>query len=203
MILAAPMYGDTGMRATMYRSVCGGIFSSELLKSNNIRFDVDIKQDEDFLFQVYVAGYSRLTVYVNEMFYHYRAYGSSASIQFREDAVENLKSAVEKLKNYLKSNDRIQLLLDDYNYRTIEVSNSLAVHHFFNKDNNRSSKEKNKNAKLFFDSPFFRDALTRALYKRLPFKRKVQVSLLKKHLFFLYRFFYSGYSVVSQRKRYV
>ena len=202
MTLASPMYGDSGMRATMYRSVWGGVFSSSLLKDNNVRFDPSIKQDEDFLFRVYVAEHSKLTVYVNEMFYHYRSYGSSASVHFREDSINNFKETTKILKEYLIDNQIMDALIDDYNYRIIEISNSLALNYFFHADNMRSMQEKEANAKQFFNSSFFKDAFSYDLYRKLPLKRKVQVMLLKNNLFRVYRLLYGGYNALAQRNTY-
>lgn len=202
MTLASPMYGDSGMRATMYRSVCGGVFYSPLLKDNRIRFDQGIQQDEDFLFRVYVAGKSKLSLYVEEMVYHYRNYGDSASIRFREDALGNMQKTAELLKKHLVAENLMDVLADDYNYRIIEIGNSLGVNYFFHCDNRRSMKEKKTIARDFFDSPFFKNAVPKDLFKKLPVKRKVQVLLLRFHLYSLYQLLYVGYNAVMQRKKF-
>ncbi|MBQ9861539.1 MAG: glycosyltransferase family 2 protein [Clostridia bacterium] len=79
--------------------VCGNIFLSEVIKSNNILFDESLKYGEDTLFNYTVWMHLSGGALLNEKLYHYRVHDNSATTQIRhsdEKWCRRIWDAIEK-----------------------------------------------------------------------------------------------------------
>ncbi|MCI6444102.1 MAG: glycosyltransferase [Clostridia bacterium] len=77
-------------------NVCGAIIKSQIIKDNNISFELKMKYGEDTLFMYYVYLYSsdRDTIEINSPLYYYRQRSTSA---MHQESVDNITKHTEDL----------------------------------------------------------------------------------------------------------
>lgn len=84
-----------------FNFVCGKIFSSETIKSNDIKFDIEVSLGEDTLFVMeylkYIDGYCL----INENHYYYVKHNGSLSQYFRSNMYDFFKATTDSIENLL------------------------------------------------------------------------------------------------------
>ena len=85
--------------------VCCKLFSSSLVKENNIYFDEKIKMCEDQLFFLEIAKHCKDFVYLNKELYYYNRDNSNAiTSKYLENAYSNQLYVLERIKEVFKEN---------------------------------------------------------------------------------------------------
>lgn len=190
-IIGASEYGETGARATTFRSVWSVAFRRELLIRDSIRFAEGIPIGEDLIFRLYTSQYARKILYSDYCYYHYRNNQDSASCMYRESAVEDSLRELSEIAKFMERHQASELQ-EAYQFRVVEIMTVLPSRCFFHKDNNNSYWERRKMASRFMQSNIVKQNVTAPLVKKLPLKRKVQAFLLKNSIFELYMLIIRG-----------
>ena len=83
-------------------------------------------------------------------------------------------------------------MIEAYQFRVVEIMTVLPLRCYFHKDNTYNYCKKRKLASLFMHSDIVKKNVTASIIKKLPFKRKIQVFLLRNSMFELYMLIIKG-----------
>lgn len=100
--------------------VCMKLYKSSIIKNNDIRFiDINlIETSEDTLFNIYVFGYVKKAVYINQHFYHYRRNNvSSISTRYKPQLFNKWSYLFDLIEEYIYKNKLDKIYVQSFNNR--------------------------------------------------------------------------------------
>lgn len=182
--IGASEYGETGARATIFRSVWSVAFKREMLLRASVLFPEGVPIGEDLIFRLYSSRYARKIQYSDYCYYHYRNNQGSASCMYRKTAEEDSLKELSEIKKFITSGNQNELK-EAYQFRIVEIMTVLPSRCYFHKDNPHNYLKRRKQASLFMHSDTVR-SVTLQTIRKLPLKRKIQNFLLKNSMFEIY-----------------
>lgn len=110
-------------------SVCRGVYKSDIVKKNNIKFPQEIKFAEDMVFSLKFYQYAQKVIILNAAYYYYTYNPVSlmnSHVKYRPEmfetrlaVLENMKNVLEYLQIYELYKERIAVTARAYFYETI------------------------------------------------------------------------------------
>ena len=162
-----------------FDATCGKIISSKLIKGNNIQFPEYIYRFEDGTFCRKVFENANKIYYLNEIGYYYNYSLNSLCNKFDVNAEKIYYEALLALG---------EGKLEDNNFyiKCITSLTECEKMYFFNKKNKNSFLKNRKEYFEMINKPLFKNALTNIDRATIPIFYKVEILLLKSHLFLIY-----------------
>ena len=168
------------------RAVWGKIYILDIIKKNNILFDMNLKIGEDACFNVEYLKYCKSALFINKYLQHYRVLENSANHKYRPDIIE---VRVNLLNKY-----NVLFTYKDIDYCTCYAREVLSCivncleKYISNKENNLTFRDRLSLIKNLIEQNEIKNALKENLdYDFFSFKEKILIKLIKnKQLFLLY-----------------
>jgi glycoslytransferase len=89
-----------------------GIYSTKLIRENNLSFTEGLKYGEDRLFPILAAYYTKKVSVVDNVYYYYFTRDDSATVEFYENN--------DKVKDFIESSKLILQYLNQLNYKEVD-----------------------------------------------------------------------------------
>lgn len=118
--LLSSFIDDGTLSGFLLGSVWGTLYKTEIIKSNNIEFDADIKINEDGLFNFEYALKSHKLNVISDVVYHYRQYSFSSTSNRRQEYDFNAM-ILERL-NLLNWDKEMNCLEEQMQARNVSVA---------------------------------------------------------------------------------
>lgn len=105
---------------------CLGIYSTKLIRENNLSFTEGLKYGEDRLFPILAAYYANKISVVDNAYYYYFTRDDSATVEFYENE-DKVNDFIESSKLILKYFNQLNYNEDDYNIFIKEYLFSIII----------------------------------------------------------------------------
>ncbi|MBP3597206.1 MAG: glycosyltransferase family 2 protein [Clostridia bacterium] len=145
----------------LFNELWNKLYSTDIIKNNNIKFDTKLDLGEDFLFNIDYLKYSKNFSYINEALYIYTDSKDGLNLKYRENKFEIEYYLTKKLEEYYK----LKNWNLDYIYNRYGRIYYNGVLNIYVKNNEQTKKEKDSKLEKFLennkeDIKFLKDKIT-------------------------------------------
>lgn len=179
----SPPYNMVGV------AVCK-LYKRDFLIKNNLKFNTELPLSEDGVFAFLALERAEKVYYVNEFLYHYRKHGGSATLRYRENAVEDYSKGLKELKTCLITCDKGDLFYTALYYRAIFNIFAICNQLHCNQLNPLPVRKRVKNIKKLLNTDLYYSAISkinlRHYSKNSGYSQKIGYFLIKFRLYFLF-----------------
>ena len=150
----------------------GKVYRKDIIIKNNVKF-IDTKEigTEDALFNLYVLGYAKKIVFINEYFNHYRKDNmQSLTSNYKERLYSQWKNLFSYMEVYIKANDLDATFQQAWNNRIALSIVGLGLNIMQSK---MSGLNKVREIKKIISSPEYRKAYKQLTLKYFPLHWKI------------------------------
>ena len=155
------------------RCIGGKLYSSKIIKENNLKFNEDIFLLEDGLFNLNYLDYAKKVMYLNKPLYKYRQLTSSTSYKYNENQLNQYDLIYEELQKHLKDNSYYL----SYYLNAFELISTYFFRYY--KYNDISRKDFNKIANSILQKQIYLNAIKNTKYFDLTLKDKIKLFCYK------------------------
>ena len=157
------------------------LLKTNILKKNNINFNISLTHAEDAEFCVRLSKYINKIVKINEPLYNYRFNSESAVRKFdKEYSNKYLKSLLETKKNIDINNKELNQLYNNYVIYHVLL---VIVNYCFHPNYSKKIKDKYKCLKEICNIKEYKEAIKKSNYIGLSFSRKITLFTVKYKLY--------------------
>lgn len=160
------------------------LYSSKLLKDNNIRFVPGLTRNEDGLFNLYVFEYARKLLYIPQCLYHYRILSNSLSHGKQLNIIENTERNLNELMKFAKKFNKDEIFINGVYSRIITSTQQYLQYLFFYDINILEYNKRKKELLQLMRKDIYFNACKKFEYKTMKFTEKIYCFCFKHKLIF-------------------
>lgn len=167
------------------------LYKSDIIQSNNIKFDPKLIRSEDVVFALEAFKHAKKIQYINKSMYHYRMGVDSACApkNYIINADEKYGLLLERLNEFQSLFTNKEDFYNVYYARTIQALLWHIKHKYFHKGHTENILKMRKQVVDIIKKEPFKTALIEVDEKLLPKQEKIMVKLFKRRLILFYYIF--------------
>lgn len=157
------------------------VVKRELIESNNIRFNQQLRRCEDRLFTLTSFLHAKNALFVDDILYHYEVYDESLSnkydpLRWQQELIylDELQKEYNQLKGQSFVNNANQRIKSDYLLRAV-----MSINNEFFSNNKSGFIKKYKNTKAIINHPKTRDAIANTPRLKMGIKGKLTLGMIE------------------------
>lgn len=159
------------------------IFKAELIKNNNISFNLNVRGTfDDGLFMLETLEHAKKVSFNNLFLYHYRKTDTSITQSFKEKQLEVYERIYKEIEKFLEKYNKKEIFREAYYARIILYLVHAIKIYFFNKLNPNNMKQKKNKLKRVIETMPYKEAIKNVDINRLDKTQRIFVFLLKHNL---------------------
>lgn len=161
------------------------IYSSKLIKENNINFVPGLTRNEDGLFNLYAFEYSNKVLYLPDSYYHYRVLSESLSHSKQNNIIVNTEKNLYELIKFRDKFNKDNIFHDGINARIITATQQYLKDYFFYDINMNSYKDMKKELLMLMKKDLYANACKKIKYSVMTLSEKLYCFCFKYKLIFI------------------
>ena len=149
------------------------LYSSKLIKENNIRFVPGLTRNEDGLFNLYILEYSKKICYLPDCYYHYRVLSESLSHRRQDNIIIDTEKNLSDLIDFSNKYNKDNIFCDGVNARIITGTQQYLRDYFFYDISLKSYGKRKKELLNLRKEDLYANACKKINYSVLPLSEKM------------------------------
>lgn len=156
------------------------VYNKEFILKNNLKFIPNIIRMPDALFNSEAFEKAQKIYVLDEYLYHYRQNEFSICNRYSENTVEYYETYIKLMKEYIKKYNKDNKFIDTLNLKTVTCIDIFMSNYYFNKNNNKSNKEIEKEFKELLNKNLYVEAFNKVKGEYLSSYQKLVLINAKK-----------------------
>lgn len=150
-----------------FGSACLTIFDRIWMMETKVKFNIEMKMDEDLYFMLQLLEHNPAVMALNRPFYHYRKHNSSVMNKYNPKIIEDRGKSIYILYCFVKNKEKS--FLDAFAYKAMRTIFQMMEQYFCNSNCNVSYRERKQEWNQFINEMCNKTCLeksdSRALYR--------------------------------------
>ncbi len=178
------------------------IFKKEVIKNNEILFNVNVKGlFDDGLFVMESLQYSNNVILKNIPLYHYRIIETSIVNSFNPNKIQIYNTIFDEIEIFMKKYNKDNNFKNAYYARMIIYFVVSLKNYYFNRLNNKKMTQKLRELRQLIKTPRYSEAIANCSQKHLSKTQKIYLNLCKLKSAILIMIFYKLKEIYDYFKR--